>query len=62
MMHAYFLPYNIPENALVCVTFRMLKEILENFQRNAKYNSIIVELENISNNLYEGITKYGIKR
>ena len=59
---ACLFPYNIPENALVCVTFRMLKDILEKFQRNAKYNSLIVELENISNNLYKGITKYGIKK
>jgi len=59
---ACLFPYNIPENALVCVTFRMLKEILEKYQKNAKYNSLIVELENISNNLYEGIIKYGIKK
>ena len=55
-------PYNIPENALVYVTFKLLKEILENFQKNVKYNSLLLDLENIANNLYEGISKYGIKR
>ena len=40
----------------------MLKEILEKYQKNVKYNSLIIELENISNNLYEGITKNGIKK
>ena len=55
-------PYNIPENALVYVTFKKLKEILEKYQKNVKYNSLIVELQNIANNLYEGITKYGIKK
>ena len=59
---ACLFPYNIPENALVYVTFKMLKEILDNFQKNVKYNSLILELENIANNLYEGILKYGIKK
>ena len=53
-------PYNIPENALAYVTFKMVKSMLENFQKNIKYNSLIVELDNISNNLYKGITQYGI--
>ena len=53
-------PYNIPENALAYVTFKMVKSMLENFQKNVKYNSLIIELENISNNLYKGITQYGI--
>ena len=52
-------PYNIPENALVYVTFKQLKEILE--KKNVQYNSLIIELETISNNLYEGIKKNGIK-
>ena len=34
--------------------------MLENYQKNVKYNSLIIELENISNNLYKGITTYGI--
>jgi meiotically up-regulated gene 157 (Mug157) protein len=59
---ACLFPYNIPENALVYVTFKMLKEILEKFQKNVKYNSLIFELENIAKNLYEGINKYGIKK
>ena len=53
-------PYNIPENALAYVTFKSLKSMLENFQKNMKYNSLILELENISNNLYKGINQYGI--
>ena len=53
-------PYNIPENALAYVTFKMVKTMLENYQKNVKYNSLIIELENISNNLYKGITTYGI--
>ena len=55
-------PYNIPENALVYVTFKMLKEILEKYQKNMKYNSLIIELQNIASKLYDGILKYGIKK
>ena len=44
-------PYNIPENALAYVTFKMVKTMLENYQKNVKYNSLIIELENISINL-----------
>ena len=54
------LPYNIPENALAYVTLKKVKSMLENYQKNPKYNSLIIELENISNNLYKGITQYGI--
>ena len=59
---ACLFPYNIPENALVYVTFKMLKEILEKFQKNVKYNSLILELQNITDHLYEGILKYGIRK
>ena len=38
----------------------MVKSMLENFQRDIKYNSLIIELDNISNNLYKGINQYGI--
>ena len=59
---ACLFPYNIPETALVYVTFKMLKEILEKYQKNVKYNSLVLELDNIANQIYEGITKYGIKK
>ena len=36
-------PYNIPENALAYVTFKMVKSMLENFQKDIKYNSLIKE-------------------
>ena len=53
-------PYNIPENALAYVTFKMVKSMLEKFQKDIKYNSLIIELDNISNNLYKGINQFGI--
>jgi meiotically up-regulated gene 157 (Mug157) protein len=34
--------------------------MLENFQKNAKYNSLIIEIDNIANNIYKGINQYGI--
>ena len=34
--------------------------MLENFQKDIKYNSLIIELDNISNNLYKGINQYGV--
>jgi len=37
-----------------------LKTMLENFQKNAKYNSLIIEIDNIANNIYKGINQYGI--
>jgi len=54
-------PYNIPENALIYVTFKMLKEVLEKSQKDGKYNSIILELDSIAKNILIGINKYGIK-
>ena len=53
-------PYNIPENALTYVTLKMIKSMLEKYQKNVKYNSLIKEIENISNNIYKGIYQYGI--
>ena len=58
---ACLFPYNIPENALVYVTFKMIIDLLEKYLTNVKYNSLINELKNISKNLIEGINKYGIQ-
>ena len=58
---ACLFPYNIPENALIYSTFKMIIDLLEKYLSNAKYNSLIDELKNITNNLYEGINKYGIQ-
>jgi len=53
------LPYNIPENALIYVTFKMWIEILQNFEKSEK---IIQDLTNLANDIHQGILKHGIKK